>query len=380
MPFEEKALVDIREEMVVAALEREATVSEVAAQFGVSRPTVRLWRERYRQQGRAGLSDRSHATRSCPHRTSEAIEEMIVAERKRWGWGSKKLRRRLSEAHPDVEFPQRSTIDAILSRHGLVEGQKKRRPAAVRPFMVRYEANEPAELMTIDFKGQFRLRSGRYCYPLTIVDSVSRYLLACEALPSTDFRHSWPVIERVFREHGLPQAMQSDNGPPFGTPYGRFSTMSVVLMSLGVRPVFSRPGKPQDNGRHERMHRDLKADVVGHRGANLSEQQKFFDVFRHTYNVERPHEGIGQDRPARRFRSSSRPFPRRPLKPDYPAHWETRKVSGNGMLRWRSTPVFLSNAFAGHTVAFEPIEGELWQLHFHQFIIGRFDERSRRVI
>jgi transposase InsO family protein len=381
MPIEEKTLVDIREEMVVAALQQDATVTEVAAQFGISRPTVRLWRERYRQQGRAGLSERSHATEHCPHRTSEAVEELIVTERKRWGWGSKKLLRRLSEAHPEVEFPQRSTIDAILSRHGLVEGQKKkRRPPAVRPFAARYEPSEPAELMTIDFKGQFRLRAGRYCYPLTMVDSVSRFLLACEALRSTDFRHSWPVIERVFREHGLPAAMQSDNGPPFGAPHGRFSTMSVVLMALGVQPVFSRPGKPQDNGRHERMHRDLKADVVRHRGATLSEQQKFFDAFRHTYNVERPHEGIGQDRPARRFRSSPRPFPRRPPEPDYPAHWETRKVFGDGMVGWRSARVFLSNAFAGHVVAFEPIDCDLWQLHFHRFIIGRFDERSKRII
>ena len=157
MPLEERTIVDIREEMVVAALQQGTTVSEVAAQFGVSGPTVRLWRERYRQQGRAGLSDRSHATRSCPHRTSEAVEKLIIAERKRWGWGSKKQLRRLSEAHPEQEFPARSTIDAILSRHGLVEGQKNRRPAAVRPFVARYEASEPAELMTIDFKGQFRL-------------------------------------------------------------------------------------------------------------------------------------------------------------------------------------------------------------------------------
>lgn len=379
MPLEEKTIVDIREEIAVAVLQQGATVSDVAEQFGVSRPTVRLWRERYRFEGRGGLKDRSRATLSCPHRTERTIEDLIVAERERWGWGSKKLLVRLKEAHPELEFPRRSTVDAILSRRGLVPGQKKKRVTGQRPSIPRYEATDPAELMTIDYKGQFRLRRGKYCYPLTMADSISRFLLACEALPSTDFRHAWPVIERVFREYGLPKAMQSDNGPPFGSPHGRYSRMSVVLMTLGVQPVFSRPGKPQDNGRHERMHRDLKADVIKHRGSTLSEQQKFFDVFRQNYNVERPHEAIELDRPAHRFRPSSRPFPRRPPRPDYAEHWETRKVMSNGMLRWNSTAVFLSQAFSGHTVAFEPIDCDLWRVRFHQFIIGTFDERSKQI-
>lgn len=378
MPLEERTMVDIREQMVLAALDGRTSVTEVAELFGVSRPTVRLWRDRYRQEGRAGLTDRSHATESCPHRTAEAIEELIVSERERWGWGSKKLLARLKERYPKVKFPPRSTVDAILSRHGLV-GVQRRRPAGPGPAVARYQASEPAELSTIDYKGQFRLLNGPYCYPLTLMDAVSRYLFACEALPSTDFDHAWPVIERVFREYGLPEALQSDNGPPFGTSSGRFSTMSVMLMSLGVQPVFSRPGKPQDNGRHERMHRDLKADIVRHRGATLREQQKFFNAFRRTYNIERPHEGIELDRPARRFRPSPRPFPRRPPEPDYAAHWEKRRVMSNGVLRWHSKDVFLSEAFGGRTVGFEPIDCDLWRVRFHQFIIGTFDERTGKI-
>jgi transposase InsO family protein len=378
MPLEERTIVDIREEMAVAALDEGATVTEVAAQFRVSRPTVRLWRDRYRLEGRAGLEDRSHATHSCPHRTDPAIEELIARERKRWGWGSKKLLERLSEAHPHIEFPRRSTVDAILLRRGLLAVRKERR-RALGPRAVIARASESSELTTIDYKGHFRLRNGRYCYPLTIVDSESRYLLACEALPTTDFRNAWPVIERIFRQYGLPAAMQSDNGPPFGTAQGRFSTMSVVLMSLGVQPVFSRPGKPQDNARHERMHRDLKADIIHHRGWTLDEQQRFFDRFRRIYNVERPHEGIGQDRPARRFRPSARPFPRKPRRPDYPLHWEKRKVMCNGVLRWHSTDVFLSETFGGQTVAFEPIDSDLWHVRFHEFIVGTFDERRRKI-
>ena len=379
MPFEEKTIVDIREQMALAALSGNATVSEVAELFGVSRPTVRLWRDRYRLDGRRGLADRSHATQTCPHRTDEAIEELIVEERRRWGWGSKKLLERLTEAHPELVFPQRSTVDAILARRGLVTVQKRKRSSGPGPVAARYEATEPAELTTIDYKGHFRLRDGRYCYPLTLMDSVSRYLLACEALPATGFRSAWPVIERVFREHGLPRAMQSDNGPPFGTSIGRFSRLSVKLMSLGVQPVFNRPGKPQDNGRHERMHRDLKADIVRHRGATMIEQQKFFNRFRRTYNVERPHEGIGMDRPSRRFRASPRPYPTRPTTPDYSDHWEKRKVMCNGVLRWKTKDVFLSETFDGHTVAFEPIDDALWRVHFYQFIIGTFDERTRTI-
>jgi transposase InsO family protein len=380
MPLEERTTVDIREEIALAALEKQATVSEVAAQFGVSRPTVRLWRDRYCEEGRKGLIDRSHATRSCPHRTEPAIEDLIVAERRRWRWGSKKLLKRLSEAYPEVEFPPRSTIDAILSRRGLVSLEKERRRCSgPRAVSARYEANQSGELTTIDYKGQFRLRDGRYCYPLTMMDSVSRFLLACEALPSTDFHHAWPIVERVFREHGLPKAMQSDNGPPFGTANGRFSRMSVMLMSLGVQPVFSRPGKPQDNGRHERMHRDLKADIIRHRGRTQREQQKFFNRFQRIYNVERPHEGLGQDRPARRFRPSPRPYPQKPRQPEYAAHWEKRKVMCNGVLRWHCTDVFLSETFGGQTVAFEPIEVELWRVHFHEFTVGTFDERNRKI-
>src|SRR5712692_2797503 len=182
MPFEERTIVDIREEMALAAMGAGATVTEVAEQFRVSRPTVRLWRDRYRLEGRTGLLDRSHAPRSCPHRTPMAMEELIVEERRRWGWGSKKLLERLQERYPEVEFPPRSTVDAVLSRRGLVSLQKERRHSpGLRAVAARYDASEPGELTTIDYKGQFRLRDGRYCYPLTLMDSVSRFLFACEA-------------------------------------------------------------------------------------------------------------------------------------------------------------------------------------------------------
>jgi transposase InsO family protein len=380
MPIRERAVVDIREEMAVMAADDRFTVSEIAERYGVSRPTVRLWRDRYRKGGRAGLVDRSHAVHGCPHQTSEAIERLILAERARFGWGSKKILRRLRDADPELELPGRSAVDALLSRHGLVKTRRRRTPQTSTPFRRRYTASEPSELMTIDHKGQFRMLNGKYCYPLTIVDSVSRCLLSCEALTSTRLSEAWPVIERVFRECGLPVAMQSDNGPPFGSPNGTFSTMSVRLMKLGVLPVFGRPAHPQDNGRHERMHLDLKAETTRPPAATRFAQQKKFDEFVHRYNIERPHEGIEMQRPATVFRNSPRPFPRKRPRPEYPAYFETRKVSDGGAIKWRNQRIFLAEPLGGQTVGIEPTDEGICTVHFYNFRIGKIDETNNVFI
>lgn len=376
MPLQGTTIVDLREQMALRALDGKHTVTEVCEMFGVTRPTVRMWRDRYRTAGRAGLEDRSHAPHTCPHRTNEDIEELIITERKRWGWGSKKILNRLEEAHPEIRFPKRATIDAILSRHNLVNQRIRGKRKPKTPFAQRYEATEPGELNTIDFKGQFRLLNGRYCYPLTLMDSFSRFLLACEALDSTSFAPTWRVMQRVFREHGLPRAVQSDNGPPFGPTHGRFSTMSVRLMMVDVQPVFSRPARPGDNGRHERMHRDLKQATTRPPSQTFPQQQKRFDRFVQTYNEERPHEGIDMQRPARVYKPPQRPFPARPPKPEYAAQFETRKVGSNGQISWRDQPIFISEAFAGQIVGLEPTDDGIWTVHFYRFTIGKIDERE----
>jgi len=373
--------VDIREEIARYALDDRYTLTEVAERFGLSRPTVRLWRDRYRETGRSGLVDRSHAPHSCPHRMAEDIEQLIVADAELYGWGAKKILRRLQDAHPEVELPGRSAVEALLRRHGLVKPARRHRRPAASPFQRRYTATEPGELMTIDHKGQFRMGSGRYCYPLTIVDHVSRYVLACAALSSTRLSEAWPVIIRVFREHGLPTAMQSDNGPPFGSPGGGLSTMSVRLMTLSVLPVFGRPSHPQDNGRHERMHRDLKAETTRPPASNLRSQQEIFEEFVTRYNVERPHEGIGMERPANVFTSSvARPYPSRPPSPDYPGHFEPRSVSTSGEIKLRGCHIFVSHALAGQTVALELTDEDLYTVHFYDFVIGKLDTDSNTFI
>lgn len=378
MPVQERTIVDLREEMARRALEERYSVSEVAEMFQVTRPTVRLWRDRYRRFGRAGLEDLSHAPKSCPHRTDPDVEALIVAEREQWGFGSKKILARLEEAHPKLSLPKRSTVDAILSRHQLVKPVRRRRRQGNTRFIHRYEAREAGDLSTIDFKGQFRLGNGSYCFALTMADSVSRYLLACEALPSVEFGPTWRIIERVFREHGLPHAMQSDNGPPFGPTHGRFSVLSVRMMSLDVQPVFSRPGRPGDNGQHERMHRDLGDRTTHPPSQTLRSQQRQFDAFRQMYNEERPHEGIGMRRPARLYKvKHPRPYPARIPKPEYPTRFETRRVAANGEVGWNGTAIFVSRSLAGQTLAFEPIDDAIWAVHFYRFIIGKIDDRKK---
>jgi putative transposase len=380
MPFEERTAVDIREEMALLALDERYSVMEVAELFGVTPPTVRLWRDRYREFGRTGLSDRSHAPAHCPHRTAAAIEQWIVADRARWGFGSKKILERLKEQHPNVVLPKRSTIDSILVRRGFVRRSKRRRAKPATAFAHRYVASEPGELTTIDYKGEFRLHNGRYCYPLTMVDRISRYLLACEALDSTSFERAWPVIERVFRQHGLPRAMQSDNGPPFGATHGKFSRMSVMLMSLDIQPVFGRPGRPQDNGAHERMHRELKAETAVMPARTFTGQQAVFDAFRNKYNVERPHEGIGMQRPARLYNGSPRSYPKRRSLPEYPTQWEKRKVLPGGEIKWKQAQIFISHALAGQTIGLEATDVDLWTVHFYRFQPGKLDQRDSRFI
>jgi transposase InsO family protein len=379
MPLKEKTIVDMREE-IARLLLKGYSVTEVGEVFGVSRPTVRLWRDRFAAEGKGGLEDRSHAPRTCPHRTSEEIESLIVAEQRKWGWGSKKIRQRLIDNNPELELPARATFDAIFARHGLTVRRRRLRAAGQTPFARRYEAREPGELTTIDHKGQFRMGNGQYCYPLTMVDHVSRYLLACQGLRSTSLELAWPVIERVFLEHGSPRAMQSDNGPPFGAPgRGRLSTLSVRLMKHGIQPIFIHPGQPQENGAHERMHRTLKAATTRPPGHDMSSQQKKFDQFRHDFNVERPHEGIQMQRPAVVYKPIRRAYSRRTKRYEYDTGFEQRVVSKTGTISWQKRHLFVGEALRGERIALEPTEDRTQTLHFYGFILGKLDEETGTI-
>lgn len=358
------------------------SVSEVAERFGVTRQAIYNWLDRHQTEPEVGLHDRSRRPHTSPTRTAEAIEQRVIAERQRWGFGSKKILRRLQDEQPDVAWPPRSTIDAILKRAGLVRGRRTVRqrfaPAAARRT---YDASAAGEVMTADYKGQFRLRNGSYCYPLLVADPVSRYLLACDAYTRISLEQTWATFVRVFREHGLPNILHTDNGTPFGTSgNGRFSTISVRLMKYGVQPVYSRPGRPGDNGRHERLNRTLLESTVIDPAYSHAGQQTLFDEFRRMFNHERPHESLGQDRPVSRHRRSPRAFPTREPLIEYEPHFETRMVGRKGYINWMGQPVYFSEAFAGEPVGFERIEVSAWRVHYGSFVIGRFSSADKRLV
>lgn len=380
MPIEERTKVDIREEMAILALDGRLTITEIADRFNVTRPTVRKWRDRFRAEGRAGLEDQSRAPHSCPHKTAPEIEQMIVAEGKAVEVGSKKILRRLQDENPDIDFPSRTTVDAILRRHDLVQPRRPRRKGKT-PFAQKYTPAASGELMSLDFKGEFRLMNRQYCYPLTVMDSYSRYLLGCEALKSTGFSGAWPVLRRILREHGLPLAVLSDNGPPFGpTGRARLSTMSVHLMQLNVQPVFIRPGNPQENGRHERMHLDLKTWATIPPERSFPTQQKRFDAFRKFWNDERPHEALDLDRPVHRYQSSPRPYPRKIEPPEYPGHFETRLVSKVGTFNWGGKHVFLGTPLYRQRVGLERTGEALLNVYYYDYLIATLDECEGKII
>jgi transposase InsO family protein len=370
-------IVDQRERMVLAWLSGDYTAAEVATRFEVSRPTVYAWTERYRQAGRAGLVDRPPVARSCPHRTPVEIERAIVAARQRYGWGPKKLRAVLGRQRPHVEWPAPSTLGAILERYALVTRRRPRRKVSA-PFRRKFTPERAGDLMTVDFKGQFKTTNGRYCYPLTVMDWSSRYLLACQALLSTALPPVWAVFVRLFREHGVPVAVLSDNGTPFVGARGlaRVSWLAVQLMRLNIQPVVIDPGHPEQNGAHERLHRTLAEATTRPPASTCRAQQHRFDRFRVVYNDERPHEALGQTPPAEHFHGCRRPYPRRIEAMEYPGHYEVRVVSGRGRIRFNGRHWFLTSVLRRERVGLEPIDDGVWSLQFGTFELARLDERT----
>ena len=372
MPLREQTIVDLRRKMIEAVNDG-IPIAQVARDFGVSRPTVYEWISRFDPENELSLVDRSHARLRQEHKMPATIERLLLAERKRWGFGSKKILQRLREKHPHLQWPHRSTVDALFSRAGLIDkrrGQRRKR-TIVSPFQRPYAADQPGQLWTADFKGQFRLGNGRYCYPLTVADQISRFVIVAYGLPDVTLELTWPRIERAFREHGLPNAFHTDNGPPFGHGNSRLSTMSVRLMKLGIEPVFSRPGKPQDNGTHERMHRTLKESATIPPAHTFAAQQKKLDAFVRMFNYERPHESLEQRRPASLFKGGTRPFPRRRPVIEYEASLEVRRVNQEGAIKWANDVIFIGKGLAGERIALRPIDYDTHEVYFAAFLIGR---------
>ena len=355
-------------------------ITDLAQHFGISRKTAYKWIDRYEDAGPAALVDQSRRPRSCPHATpGDVVTAVLEARRRHPRWGAKKLLRILRRKAPRTTWPARSTVCDLLKRHDLVP-KTRRRPRLSHPGRPLTPMTEPNAIWTADFKGQFKTRDGVYCYPLTLVDGYSRYLLACQGLPSTAIALARPIFQRAFEDYGLPQIIRTDNGVPFATTaLGRLSALSVWWIRLGIYPELIEPSHPEQNGRHERMHRTLKAEATRPPSANLQAQQRRLNNFRHEYNDERPHEALDQETPASFYRPSSRGLPRKLPPLEYPGHFEVRLVSRNSGIRWNHHWVCVTHTLAGEYVGLEEVDDGLWEVYFGPLKLGRMDERILRI-
>ena len=381
MPWKERTLVAERVAFMRAWMAGVFTMSELCEHFGVSRKTGYKWVHRYQAEGLEGLADRSRAPRSCPHRTAAEIQAAIIEmKRRRMRWGPKKIVDVLRRTQPDKAWPAVSTAGAILDRAGLVKRRKRRRRWR-HPGCARALADRPNELWTIDFKGEFRLGDRSVCYPLTIQDRWSRYVLACRGLSSPRSDDVRTAMEGLFREVGLPERIRSDNGVPFASHgIAGLSRLNVWWMRLGIQHERIDKGRPDQNGAHERMHQELKAETTRPPGSDLVEQQVRFDEFVWTYSHQRPHEGIGQRCPADLWHPSSRSYPDRLTDPEYPGHFEVRRVRNGGEIKFKNRFQFVSQALAGQMIGLEPVDDGIWSIIFCNTLLGRYDEKAHQVL
>lgn len=380
MPWRSESAVDLREAFVRSCLSDGANVSELCRHYGISRVTGHKWLRRFEAEGLPGLADRSRAPHGNARSVSAEVEALLVAERARHGdYGAGKLLARLAERHPAVAWPARSTAHEVLRRHGLVEHPRRRRPQ-VDGAKRGVEADRPNAVWSADFKGEFRLGDGTVCYPLTVSDGYSRYLLACTALENVRGSTVIPCFEALFRERGLPESILTDNGPPFASSgVGGLTQLSVLWLKLGIVVDRSRPGKPQDNGRHERMHRTLKKATTRPAGRDLASQEARFAEFVREYNEEQPHEALGQVPPARVYAPSPRAWEGEVPKPEYPSHWVVRQVRRAGEIHWRGGFQYVGAALRGEPVGlFETGDG-VWQVAFCSHPLGIYDERTDKL-
>ena len=350
---------------------------ELCDRHGISRKTGYKWLGRYEKEGVGGLRVRSHAPLSCPHRMAEATSEAIVEVRRNHPrWGGRKILDYLRRRQPKLVLPAPSSAGELLVREGLVT-PRRRTPPWRHPGHPRVLPTEPNELWTVDFKGQFRTGDRVYCYPLTIADECTRYLLRCQGLTSVRTDEAWPVFERLFREVGLPAAIRSDNGSPFSsTGVHGLCGLSVWWIRLGIQHQRITPGHPEENPCHERMHRTLKAETARPPASSRRAQQRRFNLFRQEYNEIRPHEALGGDPPGSRWQPSTRPYPSRLPEPQYPGHLETRLVSNAGTFRFKKHQLFLSQALNQEWIGLEEIEDGVWSVYFYDVLLARLDEQE----
>lgn len=380
MPWKETCAMEQRVAFVIEVHLGEYSVAALCRRYGISRRIGYKWLERYRGGGTAALADQSRAPKRHPNQVEEVVEQAVVSARQAHPtWGPKKLRVVLLRGDPEQDWPVQSTLGEILKRHGLTAPWRRRQRVAAReePFG---QVDGPNATWCADFKGWFRTGDGRRCDPLTVSDAYSRYLVRCQGMKGTDGRAVRGVFEAALREYGLPEAIRTDNGPPFaGLGLAGLSRLSVWWVKLGVRPERIDPGQPQQNGRHERMHLTLKVETADPPAGNGRAQQRRFDGFREEFNYERPHEGLGMRTPGSVYVPSSRAYPERVSDPGY-GDWPVRRVQGRGEFMWGQGKVFLSKVLEGELVGLEALDGRYWGVWFGRMSLGMFDSGAGRML
>jgi transposase InsO family protein len=374
MPWKESSVLEQRIAFIAACASGHDSVAELCRQYEISRQTAYKWLKRFAAGGEVGLQDKSRAPlRQWREVLEEIAAEILATRRDHQRWGPRKLKAYLERTAPEIQWPAASSIGELLKREGLVVGRRKRlrTPSYSEPLA---HADGPNCVWCADFKGWFRCRDGTRCDPLTCTDAFSRYLLRARSVAKTDGAHVKGVFEAMFREYGMPEAIRSDNGPPFASkaPAG-LSRLSMWWLRLGIRHERIRPGCPEQNGRHERMHLTLKQETANPPRENLREQQRALIAFEREYNYERPHEALGNRTPTELYEPSSRRYPSKVPELEYPQGVLLRRISQQGSLKWKCDRTFVSEVLAREVVGLLEVEDQVFDVYYGSLLVGQFD-------
>ena len=378
MPWKECNVVEERMRFIGRLLDGEK-MAPLCREFGISRKTGhKIW-NRYKDCGLDALTDRSRRPYRQANQLPMQIEKLIVGLKKEYPhWGAPKIREKLRRLYPDIHCPAVSTVHAVLDRNGLVKRKKRTRNKACGTALT--HVTQPNELWCADYKGEFMLADRRYCYPLTITDYASRYLITCDALSTTKEVYAFPVFERAFKDFGLPKTIRTDNGVPFSSPnalYG-LSKLSVWWLRLGINIERIKPGHPEQNGRHERMHLTLKKEATKPAAGNFLVQQARFDDFIDYYNTERPHQALNMRMPAENYKKSPRPY--KGLGDlEYPCHDRAALVTNCGRICFKRRKINVSTVFAGQLLGIRQVTNSVWLVSFMHYDLGYFDAETVRL-
>jgi transposase InsO family protein len=381
MPWKITEPMDQKIQLIAEWQQEQYSITDLSKKYGVSRKTVYKWCLRYEKQGIDGLKDQDRTPKHSPNKTAEDILKLIVNEKlKNRKRGPKKIYYQLKQQYPGIEFPVPSTISHWLKENGLVNKRKlrKRVPPYTEPFI---KAQAPNNVWSADYKGQFYTKDKRLCYPLTISDNYSRYLLKCKGLPGPRYSLTRDVFEEVFREYGLPDAIRTDNGTPFaGKCIGGLSRLSIWWIQLGIMPERIEKGCPEQNGRHERMHRTLKLETIDATVTSMKEQQERFNGFGYDYNNYRPHEALNNEPPANYYKKSSRPYVEKIPSIEYDLGYTVRRLHHRGYCKFKGQEYYVTRALDKECIALKEFADGQWKIFYSFYPLGILDLRKNRVL